>query len=57
MLLTILKGLRDGYVGVDIFIFMRRKVRLNYLLELIKLIVMLLSAYCVPVIGQMLYIH
>lgn len=57
MLLTIPKGLRDGYVRVDIFIFMRRKVRLNYLLELIKLLVMLLSAYCVPVIGQMLYIH
>lgn len=57
MLLTIPKGLRDGYVQVDIFIFMRRKVRLNYLLELIKLLVMLLSAYCVPVIGQMLYIH
>lgn len=56
MPLTVPKGLRGGYAGVDIFIFTMRKVIWNYLIEFIKLIVTL-SAYRVPVTGQMLYVH
>lgn len=56
MLLTVPNGLRDGSVGLDIFIFTIRKVRWHCLIGLIKPIVTL-SAHCVPVTGQMLYIH
>ena len=57
MRLTIPEGLREGYIGADIFIFKMRKVIWNYVPELYQLIVTLLSTYCVPVTGHMLCIY